>query len=61
MIKVWDIKLYQTKKGYKVKIEGFDPYLGISEKADAESDTPQHAYSWCMEKLVIKPWLVNAE
>ena len=61
MVKIWDIKLYQTKKGYKVIIKGSDPELGINQCVDMEAPTPQQAYDWCTNRLTVKPWLVNAE
>jgi len=50
---IWSIKLYKTKLGYKVKIEGKDG------QADADAPTPHKAYKAAEAKLVIKPWLTS--
>ena len=58
MKKIWDIKLYETKNGYKVKIEGAplgQPVWAVGE----EAPTPTKAYSNATCKLVVKPWLVS--
>ena len=57
--KIWDIKLYQTKKGYKVKIEG--GCLGQYKKVSAEAPTPHKAYRAAELQLVVKPWLTSNE
>lgn len=57
MEKVWDIKLYKTKKGYKVKIEGGD--LGYYKKVEADAQTPHKAYRAAECQLVVKPWLTS--
>ena len=57
MKKVWDIKLYKTKNGYKVKIEGGD--FGQYKKVEAEAPTPHKAYCAAECQLVVKPWLIS--
>ena len=59
MEKVWDIEVYKTKKGYKVKIEGGD--FGIYKKVEAEAPTPHKAYCAAVCQLVIKPWLISSD
>jgi len=50
---IWDIKLYKTKAGYKVKI------AGEGGKVEAEAPTPHKAYKCSEVQLVIKPWLTS--
>lgn len=59
MEKVWDIKLYKTKAGYKVKIEGGD--FGQYKKVEAEAPTPHKAYRAAECQLVVKPWLTSLD
>lgn len=59
--KIWDIKLYQTKNGYKVKIEGEGGCLGQYKKVEAEAPTPHKAYRAAECQLVVKPWLTSNE
>ena len=55
MEKVWDIKLYRTKRGWKVKIDG------EGGKSQAEAATPHKAYLAAEMKLVVKPWLMSVD
>lgn len=50
---IWDIKLYKTKAGYKVKISG------EGGKSEAEAKTPHKAYKYAEMQLVVKPWLTS--
>ena len=56
MKKVWNITLYKTGNVYKAKVQGYDEMKGKSEGIGA---TPQTAYRDAVEKLRIRPWLVN--
>jgi len=54
--KIWTIKLVEVKfSKYKVSIS----YKGGKE-VKGNGPTPQMAYNDATNKLVIKPWLVNA-
>ena len=59
MKKIWDIKLYETKNGYKVKIEGGE--LGGHKKVEAKGPTAHKAYCAAKAKLVFKPWLTSLD
>lgn len=53
MIKLWDIKLYQKKKG-KYKVEIVDSY---GKKFVGQGQSAHGAYEDCLCKMVYKPWL----
>ena len=57
MKKIWDIKLYRTKSGFKVQI--IDAEYG--KKVESEAPTPHKAYLAAEKKLVMKPWLVSLD
>lgn len=57
MIKLWDIKLYQKKKG-KFKVEIINSF---GKKVVGLGPTPFIAYAQAENKLIIKPWLINKE
>lgn len=52
---IWDIRLYKTKSGYKVKI------CGEGGAVEAEAPTAHKAYRQAEAKLVVKPWLTSNE
>ena len=53
MIKIWDIKLYQKKKGkFRVVILAED-----GKRTEGVGWTPHEAYNNAEIKMVIKPWL----
>lgn len=59
MEKIWDIKLYEIKYGFKVKIEG--GAFGSYKKVEGVGPTPHKAYMAAEVKLVVKPWLVSKD
>mgnify|MGYP001589508811 CR=1 FL=1 len=56
MEKMWDIKLYRTAKGWKVRLEGDGQRAVIGNGA-----TPHAAYRAAECQLVKKPWLTSTE
>uniref|UniRef100_A0A6M3J3Y2 Uncharacterized protein n=1 Tax=viral metagenome TaxID=1070528 RepID=A0A6M3J3Y2_9ZZZZ len=57
MIKLWDIKLYQKKKGkYKAVIIN-----NIGKKVEGIGKNPREAYGNAEVKLIVKPWLKNSD
>ncbi len=48
----WRIELYETDTAFHIVIDGL-------EKGEAWGFSPQEAYESALEKMTIKPWLVN--